>query len=331
MSVLPDLLTRNWRLKLAAFGLAVFLWVVTRSEPTGTASTQTVRNVPVRVQVGDLSWTTAGPPEPATVDVRLVSSLGALPTIGRELTVQVEIADVSSQDTVVDLRREWVRAEDGRRVNVEQIVPTQVRVSLEAVDDVAVPLSLRLEGSLPEELAFAQPITLNPQLARIRGRRSRVAEVDSISVGPLDLSELDESGTYTLRIDTEAFPELTFLTEEVGVDVRLGQAVERRLEDVPVTVDSLPPGDSLTDFTFEPSVVDILLRGERTRVEGVDASEIRAVVSRTAAGSIPPGGSSSVTLRVRGIPELVRAEPSAELIRVSRVGDPSSAGTGGTP
>lgn len=319
MSVLPGVVTSNWRLKLAAFGLAVFLWVVTRSEPTA-ATIQTVRDVPVSVQVGNLSWTPAGPPDPPVVDVQVVSSFGALPTAGRDLTVQVEIADVSSQDTVVDLRREWVHAEDGRRVTVEQIVPTQVRLALEPVESAAVPVSLRVEGSLPEGLALARPLTLNPQVVLVRGRASRVAEVDSISIGPLDLSDIGESGTHTLRIDTEAFPELTFPTEEVGVDVRLGEALERRVEAVPVTVDSLPSGDALTDFTFEPAVVDIVLRGERTQVEGVQRSELRAVVTRTAAGSIPPGGSSSVTLRVRGIPALVRAEPSPELIRVSRTG-----------
>jgi len=317
MSVLPEIVTRNWRLKLAAFGLAVFLWVVTRSEPT-SATTQTVRNVPVRVQVGDLSWTHAGPPEPETVDVRLVTSFGALPTLGRELTVNVEIADVSSRDTVVELRREWVRTENGRSVSVEQIVPTRVRVTFEPVGNAAIPLSLTVEGSLPDDLALAAPLTLTPQVVRVHGRESRVAEIDSISVGPLDLSDVDESGTYTLRLDTESFPELTFTAEEVGVDVRVGEAVERRVEAVPVTIDSLPSGDALTDFTFEPAVIDIVLHGERTRVEGVERSELRAVVSRTAAGSIPPGGSSSVTLRVRGVPELVRAEPSAELIRVSR-------------
>ena len=64
----PRIVSRNWRLKLAALGLAVFLWALIRTEPRTGVNLFTV---PVNAQVSDLEWVLAGEPDPPTVQVRL--------------------------------------------------------------------------------------------------------------------------------------------------------------------------------------------------------------------------------------------------------------------
>ncbi len=60
-------LLHNWRLKLSALALAVFLWAIVQTEPTNQ---ETFSSVPVMVQIADTGWTTSGPPTPMTVELR---------------------------------------------------------------------------------------------------------------------------------------------------------------------------------------------------------------------------------------------------------------------
>src|SRR5690606_40570567 len=61
-------LFHNWRLKLSALGLSLFLWAVVQAEP---GNRETFSSVPVRVEISDTSWVLAGPAQPAVVEVRL--------------------------------------------------------------------------------------------------------------------------------------------------------------------------------------------------------------------------------------------------------------------
>jgi hypothetical protein len=45
-------LFHNWRLKLSALGLALFLWAVVQAEPSNR---ETFSSVPVRVEIADTS------------------------------------------------------------------------------------------------------------------------------------------------------------------------------------------------------------------------------------------------------------------------------------
>ncbi len=59
MRRLLEALARNWRLKLAALGIALLLWSVVKAEEVVSVF---VRGVPVSVSVRDPAWVSAGPP-----------------------------------------------------------------------------------------------------------------------------------------------------------------------------------------------------------------------------------------------------------------------------
>ena len=61
MTTPTQALSQNWRLKLAALGLSVFLWALVQTEPSNQ---ETFASVPVMVQVSDTGWTTSGAPSP---------------------------------------------------------------------------------------------------------------------------------------------------------------------------------------------------------------------------------------------------------------------------
>ena len=325
MKVVPRLLARNWRLKLAALGLAIFLWAVVGTRPNSTSVV-----IPARVQV-DMSaspgWTTARPPDPATVNVHVQGSFDDLQRIQRGgLVVRVPLERVAGGDTVVTLRPAWAPV-DG--ATVERIEPAQVSLAFAPSDSAAKPLSIRTTGSLPGGKALAQPLQLTPGVVRIRGPANLVSAVDSIPILPLDLSRFSESGMFEAPLDTAAFPGITFATTRPTVTVRLEDAVERVFGAVPVVFSDIPDGIPTDRMSLDPPLVEVTLQGGRTRVEQASAPDLRAVVAGVFVESMEPGESRVVPLRLGGVPPLVSARANPDSVRVRWRGAGGGQGEGG--
>jgi len=314
--IVPRIVTRNGRLKLAALGLAVFLWALLRTEPTSGVE---VFTVPVRAQVGDLDWVIAGEPDPSTVQVRLRGPTEELLRIARQgATLRVPLDSVASADTVVQLRRDWV-ALDGTGVVVEDIAPATVHLLLQPTLSTVLPLRLRTRGALSAELALAAPVGIDPPSARVRGPAHRVRALDSIALGPLDLGDLSESGSYRLDVDTTGLGELSVTPLSATAAVRLEPAVERTLASVPVM---LQDGEDLEaaarSFVFAPTSIEVRLAGARTPVTGTREEEVRAVVLWESVAGLPPGEARVVPIELRGVPGLVRAFSGSDSVLVQR-------------
>lgn len=315
MSVVPGLVRRNWRLKLAAVGLAVFLWAVVRTAPDGTAT-----SFPVRVVVEmspDSRWTPARPPDPAEVQVHVRGSFADVDRLRRSGTVvRVPVGDVSGGDTVVTLRNAWVGVEGG--VSVERLEPAQVHLVFEEAVTAAKPVSLRPVGELPDDMALAQPLALTPVVVTVRGPASLVESVDSIpTMGP-DLSEVTASGVVEVPLDTAGYPGLDFAVAKASVTVRLEEAVERVLDAVPVVIAGTPEEVPVSELTPEPPLVEVRLRGGRTRVGQAQAFDLLAEVAAVFVRTMEPGEVRVVPLRLRGVPALVEATASPDSVRVRR-------------
>ena len=319
--LLPGLVTRNWRLKLAAFGLALFLWAAVRAEPERGA-TRTVTGVPVLVEVADMDWTVVGDPQPRTVDVQVTGSFGVFGGVADDLVLQIPVDRVSGTDTVVELRRDWVASAGGSEIQVGDISPPRVRIAFEETAETAVPVALRTTGRLPEELALAQPLSVYPSVVRVRGRASRVASVESLATEPLDLGTVSSSGSYPVALDTAGFGELTFRTAEATVEVRVEEAVERVVPGVPVVLDTVPEGADSTEVVMRPSAIRVTLRGGRTRVAQVDPLGLVAAVPARVVRALLPGEQRSVPVRIEGAPSLVEAVPDADSVLVVRLDGP---------
>ena len=122
-------LVRNWRLKLSALGLSVFLWALVQTEPTNP---ETLPSVPVRVQIADTGWTTSGAPTPATVELELAGPAREIIRLAREgASLRIPIEAVGSRDTTVSLRREWVQLGQRSGLTVESVSPASVQLSFE--------------------------------------------------------------------------------------------------------------------------------------------------------------------------------------------------------
>ena len=200
MATATHALVRNWRLKVSALAMAVFLWAVVQTEPR---TEETFPSVPVRVEISDTMWTVSGAPAPATVDLRLGGPAREIIRLAREgATLRVPIATVGSQDTVVSLRRDWVELGQRSGLIVESVSPLVIRISFEPAVTRRVPVSMRTRGSVRDGLALAMDVAVNPRLVRVRGPESRVRGLDSIALQPFDLGRVTDSDIFTVAVDT---------------------------------------------------------------------------------------------------------------------------------
>ncbi|MGB1779046.1 MAG: CdaR family protein [Longimicrobiales bacterium] len=324
MATPTQALTHNWRLKLAALGLSVFLWALVQTEPSNQ---ETFASVPVLVQVSDTGWTTSGAPNPSTVEVRLGGPAREIIRLAREGTsIRIPVGMVGSQDTVIALRREWVELGQRSGLSVESMSPSTIRVSFEEAQTRLVPIAPRLLGRVRDHLALAAPIEFSPQIVRVRGPRSRVEGLDSLRLVAFDLSDVSRSGAFTVKIDTTGLLGASVVPMTATVGVQVEDMVERVLDEITVQAVS-NPGEA--EVVADPSTIQVRLAGARTLVMSVDPERLRAWVPAEYLQGMAPGEERVVNVRIEGVPELVTAIPGNDRITVRRLID--QAGLPGEP
>lgn len=316
-------LVHNWRLKLSALGLSVFLWALVQTEPSNQ---ETLTSVPVFVQIADTGWTTSGAPTPATVELRLGGPAREIIRLAREGTsIRIPVGVVGSQDTLVALRREWVQLGQRSGLTVESMSPASVRLSFERAQTRLVPVAMRLTGRVRDHLALAAPMELNPRLVRVRGPASRVEGLDSLSLVPFDLSEVGRSGAFTVGVDTVGLLGASVVPSSATLEVRVEELVERVLDGVVVQVDA-GPGEE--EVVADPAEIQVRVAGARTLVTSLDPARLRVLVPTELLQGMAPGEERLVRVQVVGVPPLVTATPGTDRITVRRAVDEELGGAG---
>lgn len=316
MSTAPGALFHNWRLKLSALGLSIFLWALVQTEPR---SEETFASVPVRIEVSDTQWVASGPPTPETVELRLGGPAREIIRLAREGTsLRVPVTAVGSQDSLIALRRDWVELGERAGLVVESVSPSAVAVSFEPAVTRLVPVSMRLQGRVREGLALATPVGVNPQLVRVRGPESRLLGLDSIPLHDFDLGRVTTSGVYTVAVDTSGLAGSSVVPPTATLGVRVEDLVERVLEGVAVHAD-VSPGEPAV--VAEPDSIRLTLSGARTVVTSFDPSLLRVWVPAEYLQGMAPGEERRLRLQVEGVPQLVTAIPGTDYVTVRRAVD----------
>lgn len=308
-------LLHNWRLKLSALALAVFLWAIVQTEPTNQ---ETFSSVPVMVQIADSGWTTSGPPTPMTVELRLGGPAREIIRLAREgMSLRVPVATIGSRDTVITLRREWVELGQRSNLTVESVSPSTIRVSFEPARTRLIPVSTRFVGRVRDHLALAASIDVNPALVRVRGPESRIAGLDSIALVPFDLSEISRTGAFTVQIDTSGLLGASIVPPSATLGIRVEDMVQRTLGIMVQAVAS--PGDAAV--VADPAMIQVRLAGARTLVTSLDPARLRVWVPPELLQGMAVGEERVVRVQVDGVPGLVTATPMTDRVTVRRVID----------
>ena len=315
----------NGQLKVLALVLSVFLWALVQTEPRNQ---EPIPAVPIEVVVSDTLWSLSGSSMPATVDLVLAGPAGEIIRLAREGTaLRIPIDAIGSTDTVVTLRRDWVDLTGRSGLVVQAVSPSTVRLVFEEAVARFVPVAMRVRGELPAHLAWASPIGLNPQMVRVRGPLSRVEDLDSVLLRPLDLSEIEASGVFTVEVDTTGLGGTRVVPRTATLGVRVEEEVERVLDELPIRLRSPDPD---VEMVVEPTTVRVTLIGARTLVNRVDPASLTVWVPPERLMDMEPGDELRARLRIEGVPALVTAVLDRSMVIVRRAaGGPQGTGTVG--
>lgn len=309
-------LFHNWRLKGSALGLAIFLWALVQTEPR---SEETFSAVPVRVLIADTTWTLSEQPSPTSVELRLDGPAREIIRLAREGTaIHIPVPTVGSRDTIVTIRRDWVELGQRAGLVVESVSPTTVRLQFERAETRLVPVSMRIQGRVRDNMALATDITVSPALLRVRGPSSRVAALDSIALQTFDLARVNGSGVYTVGVDTTGLSGALVTPATATLSVRVEDLAERVLESVSVDARAAP---GQPEVVIDPGSVRLTLSGARTVVMSLDTSLLRVWVPSEFLEDMAPGERRRVRLQVEGVPKLVTAVLGSEYVTVQRAVD----------
>ena len=194
-------LTRDWALKLTALVLAFLLWTVTKAE---SVQRVTIRDVPVRVVNRDASWVLTAPPAPSTVDIEVVGPTREILRLAVERPeVVMPVDEVTDSSELRVLRTGWVQLYGGMdNTRVDDIRPSTVRLHYDRVRSRLVPVSVRIIGAPADGFRLDGGIRVDPQLVRVSGASSRLAELDTLRLGPIDLSGWTATDSFAVGVDT---------------------------------------------------------------------------------------------------------------------------------
>ena len=316
MSPLRRALFHNWRLKLSAVGLSVFLWALVQS-PQRTE--ETLSSVPVHVELADTQWTVSGATNPSSVELRVRGPAREIIRVAREgTTLRVPVASVGSADSLITLRRDWVELDQRAGLVVESVSPSVIAVAFEPAVTRLVPIAMRVQGRVRDDLALATPIGVNPQLIRVRGPESRLLGLDSIPLQPFDLEQATTSGVYTVAVDTAGLSGASVVPPTATLGIRVEDLIERELDGLVVRVD-VSPGEA--PVVADPDTIRLTLSGARTVVTSLDASLLRVWVPAEFLQAMAPGEERRLRVQVGGVPQLVTAIPGTEFVTVRRAVD----------
>ena len=311
---------RNWRLKLAALGLSVFLWALVQTEPR--TSSESFQRVPVRVELTDTLWTLAGPPTPTEVELQLSGSSRDIIRLDREGTaLNIPISQVGTPDTSVFLDRDWVELGQSTGLTVEFISPAMIEIVFEPSVTRTLPIATRVYGDLRENLALASSVGLAPVSVRVRGSESQISQLDSIWLERFDLGTVEKSGVFSVAIDTVGLSGANVSPDVVTMGLNVEDDIERVLQGFSVQFDAERIG---ADVTIEPVVVEVRFSGPKSLVNTLDPSLLRVWVSPEDLEGILPGEERRVPLRLEGIPEFVTAVPETSAVTAKRADEGST-------
>ena len=316
MSGWPSLgtLAHNGRLKLAAFGLALFLWVLVRVGAPGERDLM----VPVDVRLDDPDWIVLGDPVPATVLVRFRGPPTEIFRLtgfeGISLAVPIaEVSDEEMTEMTIPLEAGWLTVDEYRGVEVDNISPTAIKVQLDRLATRTIPVRVNLRGSLPERLALTRRISLTPNLVRVSGPASFVEQIDTLDVVAVDLSEVDEQATVETAVDTAGMGRVTVIPNVVTVRIPAEESIERSIAGVRVVAAPIFGGRPIE---VSPESMEIRVRGARSRVSAMEARFLRAVVPSDAMQNLGEFERRRVPVSVEGVPSYVSVVPGADSVVV---------------
>lgn len=262
-------------LKVLAVLLASLLWLTVAGEHVVERTMRVpleLRNVPEQLEI-------VGDP-PMTVDVRVRGSSAVLGRMDPgEVVAIVDLEGARPGSRLFHLRTDEVRGPYG--VDVAQITPATIALSLEKSGRKAVPVIAAVEGE-PAPGFVTGRSSVTPATVEVLGPESRLRDLTSATTEAVSVAgqRTSVSDVVTIGVSDSALRLAETQTATVAVEI-LPAPVERDIAGVPVRWRNL--GAGLT-ARVQPSVTRVTVRGRRQALDSMRAELIEAFVDLAGLG-----------------------------------------------
>lgn len=296
MSSNTDKLPVNWKYLLISLVVALLLWY------TLNARDQIERVVDVRLDYKGLPAgliVTSG--QINKISVRLRGPLELLRSLSnRDLAYTMDLSGLTRGNNVIPLT--WDPAQDLRALQVLEVMPPRLNLTVDEVMESRVPVVPVLRASPLERSLRMDSVEVDPEQITVRGPASVVASLKQVTAEiPADI---DAEG----KIVSDDVPILAPPSVDVSpatVNVRRRLLVARR--NLSLQRDVIPY-DEASEFTIQPSRVSLIVSVPRALANNSE------YLSRFQAYVRPSGGETEEETK---IPVEITVPQGAKLVRVS--------------
>lgn len=304
------ILTRNWPIKGAALFLALMLYVAVQLQQPVTASFDVALNIhlpPGRALVQKPPKVYAQISGKGTQILKLRSLTGDITRrVPDTLTATTWAIHLDPTDVELALPK-------GADVRVMEIRPSEITLALDSVarKDVRI---VSLVTVTPESAQVLQGgLSMTPTTARLVGPGKSLAEIDSVTTVPMEITSVSGAFSRNVAIDTMPLGIVRIAPKQVTVTGEMGVIAERSFAGIPVETGA----GAITNYIVTPARVSVSVRGPEERVQALTRDSVRVVahITSSSVGAGGPGGSVAriTVIGPRGI--TVRAVPDSVTLR----------------
>jgi YbbR domain-containing protein len=260
----------DWLIKAVALLITFGLWLGV----TGLRAPITVRlpSVPLTVRFSNETEVTNSPVQ--EVDLVITGDKRKIDQINKnDLVVLLDLTNVPAGDRTVLLTPENVNIELPTGVKLEEIQPNKIAVKLETVAEREIPVKAATEGSVAENFEIYSQTVL-PQNVRVRGPKSFVVSLDSVSTEKVNLDNRETNFTARQVEINLVNPKVTLLDTVVDVFFKIG---EKRTEKT-----------FLVRVKGENKTATVVLYGARSVLDTLNAENLQVENQKNDAGENAP-------------------------------------------
>ncbi len=271
---LRQAVTNNIGVKLMALVVALFIWF----HASGQQSIMRVVDIPLKLQnLPDSVRVQSAVPE--TIEISLTGTKRDVLRVRmrRNLAVAVDLSGSAPGRERVNLSPMNVVLPSGfDRRNVRILSPMTLDLTMEALIERRVPITLATSGKISNELVLLDgSISLAPSWVTVRGPKSVIENMRSVSTEPFDLSKVKESVTRPVgvRIPVQG---IVASPSEVSLSIRVSPKSKRMLANLPPTV-LLDSEDLVADVV--PSTVTLTLEGAASVLDSLSSGDVSVLLN----------------------------------------------------
>jgi len=259
LSMLKQAVLNNKGLKSLSALLAVITWHAIQGV---ISHTKPVTGIPVQIDPG-AGWSILDR-SADTVDVLFKGSREDIAMLSRDQLRIVKTIGGRRQPGSATLRLSPRDVRGASGLWPEEILPAEIRVTLDREQQKTVPVQTEIEGRLPPGYAI-QKVTSIPPTVTLRGPRQALAQIQSVRVRPIDVT--DRTQPFRVRLPLPIASQAwsgQIQPQAVTVSVTIvEQSAIRTFRNLPITVLTRPDSPFSVSITPDRATVTAKTRTER--------------------------------------------------------------------